>query len=523
MVLQRTDRRGSQPGGPGNDNTISGRVAGDMERMMLIPAARLLDGLHHSFRGLMPRLADSQTDGSAAQAVAHGLGLLRQRGTGGAEWYALALASFGVLLDRIDTLVTGAADATLETAIARARAALPGLADTQIEPGWEALTGLAEQLVVAINAAPQADDRRRALCAAIVDWEERALLDQLGSDDEAATSDHAITQARLEAYLRDRFDDPATIVTTFQPLAGGFGKETIIFAAQGALNGEFVIRRDLGDGVSLANDCHEIAREFPVIQALHERGFPAPEALWLDTDHALLPGGDFIVMRRAPGTLGGNVFGAQTAIPSSLAATLADIAARLHALPPLTELGDGASFIRSDLWSLSRTQATERYIRAWYDYYLSEAHSGSPALAAIYGWLLDNIPDRPGPACLLHGDLGFHNFLFDQGELSAVLDWEFAHIGDPAEELGYIKLTVGGALDWDAFMRAYVAAGGDPIDPAALHFFQIWGYARNASAANIFATRFSTGAVGDLKLTVLPHHHFTRFIRGAEALINAAA
>jgi aminoglycoside phosphotransferase (APT) family kinase protein len=492
-----------------------------MEGMMLIPAARLLDGLHRTFRGLMPRLADSQTDGSAAQAVAHGLGLLRQRSTAGAAWYAGALANFGVLLDRIDRLA-GAGDATLETAVAPARAALPGLADTPIELGWEALTGLAERLVVAINAAPLADDRRRALCTAIVEWEESALLDQLGGDDESATGDHAITQPRIEAYLRDRFNDPAITVATFQPLAGGFGKETIIFAAEGALSGEFVVRRDLGDGVSLANDCHEIAREYPVIQALHSRGFPAPEALWLDTEHALLPGGDFIVMRRSPGTLGGNVFGAQTTIASSLAATLAGIAARLHALPPLTELGDLASFILGDLWSLSRTQATEHYIRGWYDYYLSEAHSGSPALAAIYGWLLDNIPDRPGRACFLHGDLGFHNFLFDQGELSAVLDWEFAHIGDPAEELGYIKLTVGDALDWDAFMNAYVAAGGDPIDPAALHFFQVWGYARNASAANIFATRFSTGAVGDLKLTVLPYHHYTRFIRGAEALISTA-
>ena len=50
-----------------------------------------------------------------------------------------------------------------------------------------------------------------------------------------------------------------------------------------ALAGDFVMRRDPGDNQSLLNDCHEVAREYPVIRAAFERGFPAPDALWLDT------------------------------------------------------------------------------------------------------------------------------------------------------------------------------------------------------------------------------------------------
>ena len=66
---------------------------------------------------------------------------------------------------------------------------------------------------------------------------------------------------------------------------------------------------------------------------------------------------------------------------------------------------------------------------------------------------------------------------------------------------------------------AYEAAGGDPIDPAPLHYFKVWAYARNASASNILWTRFSDGLIDDLKVSILPYHHFPHFIRGAAKLI----
>lgn len=40
---------------------------------------------------------------------------------------------------------------------------------------------------------------------------------------------------------------------------------------------------------------------------------------------------------------------------------------------------------------------------------LREDNTPSAALMGLYGWLLDNVPDRTGRPVLLHGDLGFHN------------------------------------------------------------------------------------------------------------------
>ena len=52
-------------------------------------------------------------------------------------------------------------------------------------------------------------------------------------------------------------------------------------------------------------------------------------------------------------------------------------------------------------------------------------------------WLRQNKPED-GRRCLVHGDFRNGNLLVDEQGLVAVLDWELAHIGDPAEDLGYI-------------------------------------------------------------------------------------
>ena len=45
---------------------------------------------------------------------------------------------------------------------------------------------------------------------------------------------------------------------------------------------------------------------------------------------------------------------------------------------------------------------------------------------------------RPGRICLIHADFRTGNYLVDEGELAAILDWEFATFGDPHEDLGWM-------------------------------------------------------------------------------------
>jgi len=56
--------------------------------------------------------------------------------------------------------------------------------------------------------------------------------------------------------------------------------------------------------------------------------------------------------------------------------------------------------------------------------------------------LLDHLATDPpgvsGPPACVHGDAKLANFLWDEGELVALLDWEMAHVGDPLYDLGYM-------------------------------------------------------------------------------------
>jgi aminoglycoside phosphotransferase (APT) family kinase protein len=338
----------------------------------------------------------------------------------------------------------------------------------------------------------------------------------------APADDRSVTPPRLEAYLRDRFGDDSLRVTDFRPLPGGYGKETTLFSVEGeALSGSFVMRRDR-DEPTMDNDCHRVGAEFPVIRAAYDRGFPAPEALWVDTEHKLLPGGDFLVMTCAPGASGGNVHGAFGKVDSALVDLLATSIARLHQLPPLRELGDLTNGIASDLWDLSLQEATRRYITSIRDLYLSEMVMPSPAVLALYGWLLGNVPDAPGRPVLLHGDIGFHNFLIDDGRLSAVVDWEFAHIGDPADDVGYVRNSVGNSLDWGEFMAAYRAAGGPDLSEERVRFFQIWGQVRNLTASQLTTNKFELGRLDELKLGHVGHSMMAGFLRPIRDMMAAS-
>jgi aminoglycoside phosphotransferase (APT) family kinase protein len=67
----------------------------------------------------------------------------------------------------------------------------------------------------------------------------------------------------------------------------------------------------------------------------------------------------------------------------------------------------------------------------------------------------------------------------------AVLDWELAHIGDPAEDLGWLcvrawrfgrdELAVGGIGHRSDLFAAYERAGGGAVDPAHVRFWEAFG------------------------------------------------
>lgn len=487
---------------------------------MYVPASFLIQSLR---REVSPLLGDEGGEASARQGIEAALTLLDVRERGGAAFLRERFLRLGALLETLAALPGGEDwHAEIEALLVESRAAGAMAASDALDAHWKAVQARFEAVTAALVASSSLSTTARAeLALALNAWEvaDRRSLTS-GTAQQAGGVDMALTVPRVEAYLRDRFAEPSMTVTELRQISGGFGKETFLLKVKGeALDGEFIIRRD-PIVATVDNDCHLVKREYPVIKAAFARGFPAPDALWVDTDHPTLPGGDFMVMRRAGGVTGGNVFGATEALSDDLVEVLAVAMARLHTLPPCTELGDLTSAIRADSWGLTIQEATRRYIQDWFDIYLRESHSPSPTLVALYGWLLDNVPDAEGAPVLLHADIGFHNMLIENGRLTALVDWEFAHVGDPAEDFGMAKNSSSN-YDWDSFTRYYRAAGGPEISPERLHFFRIWHHVRNASASNLTMGKFADGDLGDLKLAYTGHFHFPLFINAASQLLAA--
>ena len=362
---------------------------------------------------------------------------------------------------------------------------------------------------------------RDRMVAELADAERLRTEERMGKGIlEHALEDAEVTEERLAAYLADRFADTSIRVSQFRRLPGGYGKETTLFSVDGAaFNGDYVMRRDR-DTPTIDNDCHRISNETPVIEAAFHHGFPAPEAMWCDTEHALLPGGDFLIMKRAPGAAGGDVFGAAGRVSDELTELLANSVARLHSLPQLRELGEISTGIRPQLWDMSCKEVTTNYIASFRDLYLDEMVEPTPAVLGLFGYLLHNVPEAPGEPKLLHGDIGFHNFIIDDGRLSAVVDWEFAHIGDPADDLGYIANTAGGSLDWGRFMEFYKRAGGGDVDAERLRFFRIWGHLRNLTACQLSTNAYETGRLHDIKIAHVGHSMTPMFLNAIGSVLH---
>lgn len=483
---------------------------------MYVVPAQLLRSLYNA---LSEYFASDTAEASLGQGVTAAVRLLESRERGATAKLHARLARLGEVVTALAPYDVGVNLSEVSAKIDPTRT-LTDIAELEI--AMRESLKLLEAKVNAIVGAPVTTPAARLEIARILGaWEvaERRAVTDLG-DADAAAVDTSLTQAKFEAYLQDRFSEPGMTVTSFRPLSGGFGKQTILATVSGsALDGPIVIRRD-PDVATVDNDCHRVVKEFPVIRAAFDRGFPAPDAIWVDTEHKLLPGPDFLVMRMSPGKTGGNVFGSKEALSSELLNVLGSGAARLHTLPPLHELGEVTDSIRAELWDQTLEQTTRSYIEGWRDLFLANVHNPSPTLMALYGWLLDNVPAPEGRPVLVHGDIGFHNMLIDEGRLSALVDWEFAHIGDPAEDLGSVRNVIGD-VEWAETLACYRAAGGPEIDAKRLHFFRVWQHVRNASASNLSMGKFQTGEIPDLKLAYTGHYHFPLFIGAAWALIEA--
>jgi aminoglycoside phosphotransferase (APT) family kinase protein len=322
-----------------------------------------------------------------------------------------------------------------------------------------------------------------------------------------------VTADSLTAYLRRRFPEQVEVkASDVQTLAGGMGKDTILFEMSGhpQYAGPLVMRKDLP---VLALEVSAVD-EFELLQAAHEAGVNVPEPLWAEHDSKAL-GSRFIVVRRARGTV-------------AIAQDISDVNIRRHFADKLAEGLVAIHNLQVPKWAPYRSvsgktlnQTLHEQIATWRSFWMRKRLEPSVKLEAIFAWLEANIPPESGIApTLVHGDYGFHNLIMDQGEVTAILDWEFAHMGDPAEDVNYCRQFIERYVSFDYFLDCYLARGGKPYDDARDRFFTVWRNLRNAIASVGALHAFHSETPGNIKMATAGLAYNPRFELEALRLVT---
>jgi len=268
-------------------------------------------------------------------------------------------------------------------------------------------------------------------------------------------------------------------------LAGGASKEAWAVDAGGE---RLLVRRAAG-GV-IHRHTLSLEHEFEVLTAAYEAGVKVPRPiLYIES----LDEREAFVMERLEGeTIGRRIV--RMDVPAQLPLQLAEELAKIHAIP------------RERLPFLEEARL-ERMVDELDD--VGEPH---PAIELGLWWLRENRPEARDPV-VTHGDYRIGNVMIDENGLVGILDWEFAHLDDPARDLafglvrawrfGVDDKRLGGIADVDAYVDRYNELTGLEVGPAELDYWELAGNVAWAIGCLTQAQRHLRGQDRSVELAVL--------------------
>ncbi len=283
-------------------------------------------------------------------------------------------------------------------------------------------------------------------------------------------------------------------VRDLRRLSGGASRVTSVFELDGG-DGTvrtLILQQQRGDGVAQGGT---VRAEASLLQAARAAGVPVPGVVAAGERGGLDPG--WLVVERIEGeTIPRKILrdpewtAARAALTGQCGRALAAIHAidprTVEGLPPRDPLRDPLPFLDG----------------------LGEVR---PALELGVRWLEAHRP-RSGRRVTVHGDFRNGNLLVDREGLRAVLDWELAHAGDPAEDVGWLCARawrfggsgrVGGFGDLSALLDAYVAGGGEAIEPDRVTWWEVYATVKWALICALQASAHLTGATRSVELAAI--------------------
>jgi len=247
------------------------------------------------------------------------------------------------------------------------------------------------------------------------------------SGTKAVEDRHRFDEIQLDAWMRQHVEGYAGPLTV-QQFKGGQSNPTYRLDTPGR---SYVMRRKPFG--KLLPSAHAVDREFRVISALGQQGFPVAHAYALCTDDSVI-GASFYLMSMEEG----RVFWDPT-LPSQppemrrkIFTSKIETLAKLHMYDPekigLGDFGKPGNYFA-------------RQVDRWTKQYRASETQHIPEVEKLIEWLPKTLPEQKRVS-IVHGDYRLDNMIFHGTEprVIAVLDWELSTLGDPMADFTYLLM-----------------------------------------------------------------------------------
>jgi aminoglycoside phosphotransferase (APT) family kinase protein len=202
-------------------------------------------------------------------------------------------------------------------------------------------------------------------------------------------------------------------------------------------------------------------QEFKIMQVLERNALPVPHM------YGMCPNPLSIVMERMPGRPDLSTADNDDDRRAVLDQYVNELV-RMQAIDPRQFEAIGVMYPRTpEEIGLNQFERFEGMYRA------GKSPRPEPTLEFIVRWVKRNVPTYRDRVVFVHGDPA--QFIFDKNKMTALLDFEMAHLGDPLEDLAGFQLrdTAEPLGDLGRAMRQYEKVSGTPIDAATFDFHTI--------------------------------------------------
>lgn len=268
----------------------------------------------------------------------------------------------------------------------------------------------------------------------------------------------------VQTWLRQLQGFEESEITSLEPVSGGASNLTYCVRMNKAPFAAVALRIQRKEGIFQP---YSIVRETQVLRKLEASSLPVPKVLGVEWDREIL-GDKFAVLEWIDAPHMGEA-GAEASFEAFTRAVV-----QVHQLDwqalGLDLLGVPLNYENAILGAIA---PVAKRLRAW-------ELNKDPLLKRGLSLLQSRRPTK-GEIAFCHGDINVFNYLFRNGEVVGIVDWEQAHLGDPRTDVGQLlalsilKGAPFGNVREMPFLLAYEAAAGKKLEYME-YFRAFWAF-----------------------------------------------